>query len=61
MASFNAYHTLWITTKKIYISANDSEDTINFYFRIGCKDAMEINKELVEEEPYDGPLEYIIK
>jgi hypothetical protein len=49
-----------IGNEKIYISANDSEETINFYFNIGCKDAMEINKELAEKEPYDRPLEYII-
>ena len=50
-----------IGVEKIYISANDSEETIKFYFNIGCKDAMEINKEFVEEEPYDRQLEYIIE
>ena len=50
-----------IGIEKIYISANDSEDTIKFYFSIGCKDAMEINKEFAEEEPYDRPLEYKIE
>jgi predicted N-acetyltransferase YhbS len=46
--------------KKIYISANPSEDTVNFYFSVGCKDAMEINKELAEKEPYDRQMEYEI-
>ena len=39
--------------EKIYISANPSEDTVKFYISVGCKDAMEINKELAEKEPYD--------
>jgi len=46
---------------KVYISANDSVDTINFYMNLGCEDAKEINKEFAEEEPYDRPLEYKIK
>jgi GNAT superfamily N-acetyltransferase len=46
--------------KKMYISANPSEDTVNFYFSVGCKDAMEINKELAEKEPYDRQMEYEI-
>ena len=49
-----------IRSEKIYISTNDSEETQRFYFAIGCKDAMEINKELLEEEPYDRQMEYII-
>jgi N-acetylglutamate synthase-like GNAT family acetyltransferase len=49
-----------IGAEKMYISANDSEETIKFYFSIGCKDATEINKEIAEEEPYDRQLEYII-
>jgi N-acetylglutamate synthase-like GNAT family acetyltransferase len=46
--------------KKIYISANSSEETIRFYLSIGCKDAIEINKEQAEEEPYDRQMEYEI-
>jgi GNAT superfamily N-acetyltransferase len=46
--------------KKLYISANSSEETIKFYFRIGCKDAIEINKEQAEEEPFDRQMEYEI-
>ena len=44
-------------TEKIYISANDSEETIKFYFRVGCRDALEINRECTEEEPFDRQLE----
>jgi GNAT superfamily N-acetyltransferase len=49
-----------IGINKIYISANSSEDTIKFYLSIGCKDAMEINKEQAEEEPFDRQMEYVI-
>jgi N-acetylglutamate synthase-like GNAT family acetyltransferase len=45
---------------KIYISANTSEETQIFYRKNGCTDAMEINKELAEEEPYDRQMEYKI-
>jgi N-acetylglutamate synthase-like GNAT family acetyltransferase len=44
--------------KKIYISANDSEETQRFYLGIGCKDAIEINAKCAEEEPYDRQMEY---
>ena len=46
--------------KKMYISANSSEETQKFYLSIGCKDAEEIDKELFEEEPYDRHMEYKI-
>ena len=49
-----------IGLNKIYISANSSEETIKFYLGIGCKDAMEINKEQAEEEPFDRQMEYEI-
>ena len=49
-----------IGVKKIYISANSSEETIKFYLSIGCIDAMEINKEQAEEEPFDRQMEYEI-
>ena len=49
-----------IEAEKIYISANDSVDTVKFYFSLGCEDAIEINKEIAEEEPYDRQLEYRI-
>jgi len=45
---------------KIYISANDSEATQNFYLGIGCKDAEEIDLESAKAEPYDRQMEYIV-
>ena len=47
-----------IGIEKLYISANTSEETQRFYLSIGCEDAMEINKRLAEEEPYDRQMEY---
>jgi N-acetylglutamate synthase-like GNAT family acetyltransferase len=49
-----------IGVQKIYISTNPSEETQKFYLNIGCKDAMEINKKLAEDEPYDRQMEYEI-
>jgi N-acetylglutamate synthase-like GNAT family acetyltransferase len=49
-----------IGAKRIYISANSSEETQYFYRSIGCVDAIEINKELFEEEPFDRHMEYVI-
>jgi len=46
--------------EKIYISANNAEESIKFYLMNGCKDAMEINEQLAEEEPTNRQLEYII-
>ena len=47
-----------IKIKKIYISTNTAEESQRFYINIGCKDAIEINKNLVEKEPYDRQMEY---
>jgi ribosomal protein S18 acetylase RimI-like enzyme len=46
--------------EKIYISANNAEEAIEFYLKNGCKDAIEINKQCVEEEPTNRELEYVI-
>jgi len=46
--------------KKLYISAHSSEETCNFYQNLGCVDAMEINKEIAELEPYDRQLEFLL-
>lgn len=43
---------------KIYICAGSAEETIAFYNRIGCREALEINKELYELDPRDYQLEY---
>ncbi|WP_243456556.1 GNAT family N-acetyltransferase [Mobilitalea sibirica] len=45
---------------KIYICAGSAEDTIAFYFAIGCLEAAEINKTLYESDPRDYQLEYTL-
>lgn len=45
---------------KFYICAGSAEETIAFYFTIGCKEAIEINKELYESDPRDFQLEYVL-
>ncbi|SHH76441.1 GNAT family N-acetyltransferase [Clostridium grantii] len=45
---------------KIYICAGSAEETIVFYFAIGCKEAEEINKELYESDTRDFQLEFSI-
>ena len=50
-----------IGSKKVYISANDSEATQQFYLGLGCKDAVEINQKMLDEEPHDRQVEYIVK
>lgn len=46
--------------EKIYICAGSAEDTISFYFKIGCVEATEINEELYEMDRNDYQLEYIL-
>jgi predicted N-acetyltransferase YhbS len=46
--------------KKLYISATPSENTVNYYSRLGCVLATEINPELFALEPEDIHLEYVI-
>jgi predicted N-acetyltransferase YhbS len=43
--------------KRLYISATPSENTINFYLRLGCTVAGEPDPELLELEPIDIHLE----
>lgn len=45
---------------KIYICAGSAEETIAFYFAIGCKEAVEVNKELYENDPRDYQLEFTL-
>jgi len=45
---------------KFYICAGSAEETIAFYFAIGCKEAIEINKKLYESDPRDFQLEYVL-
>jgi len=46
--------------QKLYISATPSENTINYYVRLGCVLATEIDPELFTLEPEDIHLEYVI-
>src|SRR5208282_4607180 len=43
--------------KRLYISATPSENTINFYLRLGCVVTEEPDPELIELEPEDIHLE----
>lgn len=44
--------------KKLYISANSSQETQAFYKALGCVEAVEYNDKLVTKEPFDCQLEY---
>ena len=46
--------------RKLYISAHPSAETQAFYKAIGCIEAVEINKKLFDEEPFDCHLEYCL-
>lgn len=46
--------------RKLYISATSSENTINYYMRLGCVLAAEIDAELFTLEPEDIHLEFMI-
>ncbi len=43
--------------RQLYISATESENTVNFYMRLGCVLARELDAELFELEPEDIHLE----
>lgn len=45
---------------KIYICAGSAEETIAFYYAIGCAEAKEVNKTLYEKDKRDFQLEYIL-
>lgn len=53
-------HASSFDAKKLYISATPSENTINYYLRLGCVLATEIDEELSALEPDDIHLEYQI-
>lgn len=44
--------------EKIYICEGSSEDTIAFYFKLGCIEATEVNEKLYEMDRNDYQLEY---
>jgi GNAT superfamily N-acetyltransferase len=45
---------------KIYICAGSAEETIAFYYAIGCIEAVKINQALYDEDPNDLQLEYTL-
>jgi predicted N-acetyltransferase YhbS len=44
--------------RKLYVSATPSENTVNFYLRLGCALATEIDEGLFQLEPEDIHLEF---
>ena len=57
------YVTSWAKeqgAKKLYISSHSAVETQAFYNKLGCVDAIEIDKKHIEEEPYDRQLEFIL-
>ena len=55
-----AQQAVEMEAKKLYISATPSKNTVNFYLRIGCVLAKEINRKLFELEPEDIHMEYTL-
>ena len=53
-------HARSLGAKKIYISATPSENTVNYYMRLGCVLATETDPDLFALEPEDIHLEYVI-
>ena len=49
-----------LDAKKLYISAHSSEESQAFYKAIGCIEAKEYNEKLVQAEPCECQLEYIL-
>lgn len=46
--------------RKIYVSATPSENTVNFYLKVGCKLTTELDEELYDLEPEDIHLELVL-
>ena len=44
--------------KKLYISAHSSKESQEAYRRLGCVEAVEVNREIAENEPFDIQMEY---
>lgn len=49
-----------LDVRKLYISAQPSEETQAFYRELGCVEAQEIDPVSAEREPLDVPLEYVL-
>lgn len=46
--------------QKLYISAHSAKDSMAAYYRLGCVEALEINRILAEKEPCDVQMEYVL-
>ena len=46
--------------QKLYISAHSAKETMAAYNRLGCVEALEVNRLLAEKEPCDVQLEYVL-
>ncbi|OZB90134.1 GNAT family N-acetyltransferase [Paenibacillus sp. XY044] len=46
--------------EKLYICAGSSEETIAFYHAMGCREAAEVNRTLLENDPRDVQLEFVL-
>ena len=46
--------------RKLYISAHSAKETMAAYNRLGCVEALEVNRLLAEKEPCDVQLEYVL-
>lgn len=51
---------LELEAKKMYVSATPSKNTVDFYMRLGCVLATEIDQVLFALEPEDIHLEYVL-
>lgn len=49
-----------IGAEKIYISSHSSKESQAAYRSLGCVDAVKINKEIAENEPFDIQMEYCL-
>ena len=56
-----AKHATQLGAEKLYICAGSSESTMDFYKKLGCKPAAEIDQKLLEEAPNDIQLEYVLE
>jgi len=46
--------------EKLYICAGSAEETIAFYWALGCKTAVEVNRALFDADPRDLQLEFVL-
>lgn len=46
--------------EKLYICAGSAEETIAFYWALGCKAAVEVNRVLFDGDPRDLQLEFVL-